>query len=195
MSQVDLIEKDNKAMMTDKHTTLIAMLDSMLNANVPLVGISVLEILNSLFNHLIKTVQLHPFIKTPPADPSNAYTIQEGLVCSIGGLSTCYYYENQFSDVIGYLIAKLRINTLLETVDDIPLYEYRVIVIRCLTSAIRGFAEAVPSSSCQMRQGAALDTWTPSLGLLYDANAKTRIEFSRCLYEFLRAFELPTPIQ
>lgn len=195
MVQLDKVE--NNSLMSDKHATLVSILDTVLTSKTPLSGISILEILNSLFTHLMKTT--HPFITSVPNDQptTTKYNIQQGLIRSMGGLSTHIYYENQFNDMVGYLVSKLRPNTSLEYVDDMSLYDYRVIILHCLNSIVLEFNKAIPPNSSEAEINYAgrkisLDAWLPALGLLHDTNAKTRIQFSQCLYGFLST--LPTAL-
>lgn len=178
LHQLDLNKGED--LINDKHAALISILDTILNANTPLVGISVLEVLNSLFTLLIKTTQYQPFLSTE----GYAQVIQRGLVHSIGGLATQTYYENQLNDIIGYLVSKLRPNTSLEHVDGMSIYDYRCIVMCCLDSVALGSKQAalVPNSTIEF----PLEAMNPALELLVDKNPMTRIAFSKTLYGFLQ---------
>ncbi|CEP09424.1 hypothetical protein [Parasitella parasitica] len=204
LQQLDAVSNNEQNIMDDKHAALISSLDSILNANVPLLGISVLEVLNSLFTLLIKTTQYHSFstsatifngseqeINGIEKKDSHANFIQHGLVHSIGGLATHNYYDNQLNDMIGYLTSKLRTNTSLEQVDGMLIHDYRSIVLCCLDSVVRGSQIAITpdSSEAELRIAGTqipLAAWNPALGLLYDQNSKTRMTFARCLYDFLQ---------
>ncbi|KAL9544314.1 hypothetical protein MBANPS3_007690 [Mucor bainieri] len=204
LQHLDTVNKEDE-IMNNKHASLISSLDSILNANVPLVGISILEVLNSLFTLLIKSTQHHPFnvsaiseidIQGEPiidvektADHANL--IQHGIVHCIGGLATQNYYDNQLNDMIGYLTSKLRTNTSLEQVDGMLIHDYRSIVLCCLNSVVQGSKSAISpnSSEAEIRIAGTkipLDAWSPALGLLCDKNAKTRMNFAKCLYDFLQ---------
>jgi hypothetical protein len=188
----------------DKHAALVSTLDSILNANVPLVGISVLEVLNSLFSLLIKTTQYHPFNMSTVFNnnsqeetniveekSNNVNLIQHELVHSIGGLATQNYYDNQLNDMIGYLTSKLRTSTSLDKVDGMLIHDYRSIVLCCLNSVVQGSQSAISpnSSEAEIRIAGTkipLDAWNPALGLLYDKNSRTRMNFAKCLNNFLQ---------
>lgn len=185
-------------MINDKNAALISILDMILNANLPLVGISVLEVLNSLFTLLIKTIPFHAFnpsaqlttIEDEKAD--YATTIQHGLVHCLGGLGTQIYYDNQLNDMIGYLISKLRTNTSLEYVDDILIHDYRVIVLCCVDSVVQVSKQATLPTLSQVEIRISgpkipIEAWNPAFGLLYDKNPKTRTAFSKSLYGFLKS--------
>lgn len=169
----------------EKHATLISILDTILNADIPLVGISVLEVLNTLFTHLIKSVQDgHAFRESEPTDLAGKleYAIQQGLVHSIGGLASQTYYLNQLNDITGYIISKLRVgNNSLETVEGLPINEYRKVVLKCLDLVTVSSSSAASSKDSQKEdsesnnentpvysQSVTLDAWVPALGLLTD---------------------------
>lgn len=157
-----------------KNAALITVLDTVLNASIPLVGISVLEVLNSLFALLIKHQN-----KTDKGE-----AIYQKLVHSIGGLASQTYYDNQLNDVISYLVSKLRVNTPLENVDGIELHQYRMIVLNCLESVVDKSVDS--SSSENMDSCIPLNAWTPSVGLLCDKNKWTRIAFCLTFSHFLQ---------
>ncbi|KAG0177976.1 plasma membrane localization protein [Apophysomyces sp. BC1021] len=173
-----LQQLDNVTVNSDrKRASLISILDKLLNADVALLGISVLEVLNSLFNTLIKNLQGRAFREERPdkEDVQGTYqfVIDHGLVQSIGGLASKTYYQNQLDDVAGYIIAKLRANTTLQAVDGLPLNEYRRVALKCLESIIYANEKAIEQelkNGKNMDQSViiSLDTWSPALGLLTD---------------------------
>ncbi|KAI9469992.1 MAG: hypothetical protein EXX96DRAFT_491301, partial [Benjaminiella poitrasii] len=202
--------------LNDKHASIISVLDMILNADVPLVGISVLEVLNSLFTFLMKTTQTHSFnpyegcnIQQDSAATtannneksntgSHTNLIQHKLVHSVGGLASQIYYENQLNDIIGYFVPKLRVNTSLEYVDDMLIYDYRLIVLSCLDQVVLATKKPVvlgndSESRIPISPNISLDAWAPALGLLHDDNARTRMMFSKCLNRFLQ--HLPSKIR
>lgn len=163
----------------EKYASLVSILDTILNAHMPLVGISVLEVLNSLFILLIKSVRdFHTFhVAKPPASDVEAmleYTIQFGLTHSIGGLASETYYLNQLNDITGYIISKLKIGNSVETVDGLPLEEYRTIVLSCLdqvtlaASNRKKQVEENVEDAAVYRHVTTLDVWMPAIGLLTD---------------------------
>lgn len=203
----------------EKHAAMVSILDTILNADIPLVGISVLEVLNTLFTHLIKSVQDgHSFRETEPTDlPGKLeYAIQQGLVHSIGGLASQTYYLNQLNDITGYIISKLRVgNNSLETVEGLPIKEYRRVVLKCLdlvtvsSSASSKDSQKDDSESNEntpvYSNSVTLDAWVPALGLLVDKTPgtvnslmkkvfilmlyfiETRIDFAVTLVHYLEA--------
>lgn len=207
LHQLNVVDGAEQTMINEKYAALVLILDSILNANIPLVGISVLEVLNSLFNSLVKSTQYHPFptqlhendATTAVADPVDekdekntqyATTIQSGLVHSIGGLASQTYYENQMRDMVGYLVSKLRPNTALEYVDTMLIHDYRIIALCCLDSIVSGSQNAIAQNSSEAEFNLVvsqfpLDAWIPALALLNDKNSRTRLAFSKTLYTFL----------
>lgn len=207
LHQLNVVDGAEQTMINEKYAALVLILDSILNANIPLVGISVLEVLNSLFNSLVKSTQYHPFptqlhendVTTAVTDPVDekdekntqyATTIQSGLVHSIGGLASQTYYENQMRDMVGYLVSKLRPNTALEYVDTMLIHDYRIIALCCLDSIVSGSQNVIAQNSSEAEFNLVvsqfpLDAWIPALALLNDKNSRTRLAFSKTLYTFL----------
>lgn len=205
LHQLNAVDGTETTMIIEKYAALVLILDSILNANIPLVGISVLEVLNSLFNSLIKSTQYNPFptqqqdkevavvdLVDEKDEKSTQYatTIQSGLVHSIGGLASQIYYENQMSDMVGYLVSKLRPNTALEYVDTMLIHDYRTIALCCLDSIVSGSQNVIPQNSSEAEFNLVvsqfpLDAWIPALALLNDKNSRTRLAFSKTLYTFL----------
>jgi hypothetical protein len=188
----------------EKIASLVSILDTILNANIPLVGISVLEVLNSLFTHLIKSVQdSKSFREKEPSDLPGTleYAIQQGLVHSIGGLASQTYYLNQLNDITGYIISKLRVgNTSLETVEGLPITEYRKVALKCLDLVTVSSSSSSKDSQKEgedtesnnentpvYQNSASLDAWVPALGLLTDKSAETRVDFAVTLVHYLEA--------
>ncbi|KAI8885042.1 hypothetical protein K501DRAFT_271108 [Backusella circina FSU 941] len=176
LHQLDDSSSSNDESKTKKNAALVIVLDTVLNANIPLVGISVLEVLNSLFALLIKQHK-----KTENEEEKE---VSEKLVHSIGGLASQTYYDNQLNDVISYLVSKLRVNTPLENVDGVDLYQYRMVVLNCLESVVDKSVKANDSDNSD--SFIPLDAWTPSLGLLCDKNKWTRIAFCLTFSHFLQ---------
>ncbi|KAI8333974.1 hypothetical protein BC941DRAFT_515970 [Chlamydoabsidia padenii] len=189
------IENTTYQTFTDKQASLISILDTVLNAALPLSGISVLEVLNSLFGHLIKSLEgVHEFRVDKPSlfegkQATLAYTVHYGLAHSIAGLASHTYYQNQLDDITNFMLAKLRVGTTLKQVEGLPLVNYRNVVLKCLDmivgdkhSSPSGSDELLSSSSCAT---ISLESWIPAFGLLIDSEPKTRIDFSMTLVRYL----------
>ncbi|CAO3673382.1 unnamed protein product [Rhizopus stolonifer] len=157
--------------LSHKQITLISILDTVMNADTSLLGVSVLEVLNSLFILLVKATQ-------QDGDEQRSALIQQDLVHSIGGLASRSYYDNQLSDMTGYLVSKLKPNTSLESVDSLPIYDYRCLVLSCLDTI-----HSLP-----------LDSLTHSLGLLEDNDPRIRLVYSKSLHQHLQTPQPPNTL-
>ena len=174
--------------MLEKHASLVSILKAVLNADIPLVGISVLEVLNSLFIHLMKSVQ--DFKTFQEQQDTMAYAIQQGLCHSIGGLATQTYYLNQLNDITGYLIAKLKVGNTMATQDSLPMKVYRHVVLRCLDLVVSSCTDEPTENELDhavtvYSNSVTLDIWTPALGLLTDQASETRVDFASILIHYL----------
>lgn len=150
--------------MSSKQASIVSILDITLNDNTPLLGVSVLEILNSLFNTLVKAALYNA------EDKQRSLEVQQRLIHSIGGLASHTYYENQLYDMAGYLASKLKPYTTLDSVDHLPIYTYRCLVLACLDTI-----HHLPFES--LKNG---------LGLLEDKDTKTRWLFCKSFYQHLQ---------
>ncbi|KAI9248586.1 hypothetical protein BDA99DRAFT_525079 [Phascolomyces articulosus] len=198
--------------LNSKNASLVYILDSVINAiNAPLLGVSVLEVLNSLFTLLIKTLHVTTILREKlPAEgeqdgPINQqvlyeYGIHQGILHSMGGLASQQYYQNQLDDMVGYLIAKLRTSTTLEVVDGgLPIALYRHVVLVCLDNIVLAQKSLSPSSEKSINSAArppsdiplddrvSASSWTPGIGLLTDKHPETRSDFARSLVQCLEA--------
>ncbi|RCH88033.1 plasma membrane localization protein, partial [Rhizopus stolonifer] len=181
-----------------KHASLVSILDTILDANIPLVGISVLEVLNSLFIHLVQSVQdFKVFLREKPSASEYmlVYAIQHGLAHSIGGLATQTYYLNQLNDITGYLIAKLKVGNTATSLDGLAMKDYRSVVLECLDlvmtassvqEKVKEDTESHHESMSAYSSSITLDVWTPALGLLTEKELQTRVEFGALLAHYLQ---------
>ncbi|KAI9494895.1 hypothetical protein BDB00DRAFT_870889 [Zychaea mexicana] len=212
LQQLESSNASEPAYLNSKHASLVSILDTVLNAvNAPLLGVSVLEVLNSLFTLLIKTLHVTTVLREalPEEERVNQqvlyeYAIHRGILHSFGGLASQQYYQNQLDDMTGYLIAKLRASTTLETVDGIPISLYRHVVLVCLDNITLAHKALTPTSDKSIHSGrrppseipledrVSAGSWTAGVGLLTDKNPETRSDFARSLVQCL---ETTTPIQ
>ncbi|KAG2220598.1 hypothetical protein INT45_002620 [Circinella minor] len=193
LQQLELLSKENKTDVSEeKLASLVSILDTILNASIPLVGISVLEVLNSLFNHLISALQGRSFRNEQPSESEGTsamyeYAIHQGLAHSIGGLASQTYYQNQLNDVTGYIIAKLRAGTTLNQVDGLQIHEYRRVALICLELIVSTSKEAGDDDEYVSENNIALGSWLPAISLLTDRVPETRVEFAQTLTRYLEA--------
>ncbi|KAI7868263.1 hypothetical protein BDF14DRAFT_1794620 [Spinellus fusiger] len=178
----------SSSMAITKQASLASILDCLLNAKVSLVGLSVLEMFHSIFSHLIQWVQRHGLHTTAPDSFSSsssqssqsyyAYITYKSLSHCICGLVSHTYYQNQQSDMISYLVSKLKASTGSDTMHGLALDVYQPIVLECLENVI----------DHSHHPTAALSTWSPSLGLLADPSCSsptTRLWWVRLLRAFM----------
>ncbi|KAG2221916.1 hypothetical protein INT45_013252, partial [Circinella minor] len=203
--------------LNSRNASLVSILDNVLNAiNAPLLGVSVLEVLNSLFTLLIKTIHVTTILRdTLPAEGEQdgsynqqvlyEYAIHKGILHSMGGLAAQQYYQNQLDDMVGYLIAKLRTSTALEKVDGgLPITLYRHTVIVCLNNIVLAQKSLISSSDKSINSGRrppsdmplddriSASSWTAGVGLLTEKHPETRSDFAHSLVQCL---DVTTPIQ
>lgn len=168
---------------------MVSVLDTLLNAGLPLTGISVLEVLSSLSSLLIKSLrgdQEFKMDKPSPFEGDQAtfeYVVHQGLAHSIAGLAAHTYYQNQPDDITTYILAKLRTGTTLDQVEGIPLVKYRNVVLRCLELIVgddtytsndssnpgspHNSDDVIPSPASNAT--ISLETWVPAFGMLLDS--------------------------
>lgn len=173
------------------------MLHSTLNADLPLVGISVMEVMNTTFTYLIKVIQNKPECQNVPSkaeEGSNySYAVYNGLLHSISGLARHIYYSNQVNDIIGYLITKLRPQTTLREVEGMPIARYRQTLLKCLTLVLQKSSSKNDDNTTKSQ--ISLDVLVPALALLSDEDEATRIQFSQTLLVFIRQCGTWTGVQ
>ncbi|KAF8976857.1 plasma membrane localization protein [Entomortierella lignicola] len=157
-----------------KRVTLVSALNAILYSPLTLIGMPVLEVLNSLLANLSKSL----------SDSSSLS--KEG---DASGLTTHIYYSNQvphiISNIVGKLSFKLGVTPQPETIDSVPTVEYRKALLRCLTAVVK-------TSKDKSRQGPNVhaseissELLTPCLGLLLDENIGVRTSFALALITFL----------
>jgi hypothetical protein len=196
LQQLEVVHSDKYAI--EKHASLICILDTILNASVPLVGISVLEVLNTLFTYLIQSVQDFGGFRESAQQGSLEYTIHQGLAHSIGGLASQTYYLNQLNDITGYIISKLRVgNATVDTIDGLSIQAYRKVALKCLDLVTKASSakntqneqdnEINNENTPMYNNSMALDAWVPALGLLTDKIPSTRVDFAVTLVHCLEA--------
>ncbi|KAG0001664.1 plasma membrane localization protein [Entomortierella chlamydospora] len=194
IAAMDNIDSTTSDMMLRLHkkVTLIAALNAILYSHVTLVGMPVLEVLNSLLANLTKSLSDSATL-SKEGDASQFLVletlIQDDLVRCIGGLATHIYYSNQvphiISNIVGKLSFKLGATPQPETIESVPTVDYRKALLRCLTAVIK-------TSRDRSRQGPNVhaseissELLTPCLGLLLDDNMGVRTSFALALITFL----------
>ncbi|KAG5457698.1 MAG: hypothetical protein BJ554DRAFT_2221 [Olpidium bornovanus] len=109
----------SEELLVKKAFALVSIIATLLTARISLVGISILELLNNLLEHLMRIVVFaNRRANAPPSgtagqdagEDSQEVAIKrtrEGLVTAIGGLAANLYYVNQVPDIVSHLVSKL----------------------------------------------------------------------------------------
>lgn len=173
--------------MNDKHASLSSTLETVLNATqTPVVGVSVLEVENSLFALLIATIRKYGFhdantVERHDQGAQYAQVVEKAIYRSVYGLASGTYYQNQLDDMAGYMVPKLRSSTTLTEVDGLNIRDYRRAALLCLERIVDAFEKLLAqeqenssSTSGQNEPGITLtpNKWTAALGLLIDDDAR-----------------------
>ncbi|KAG0309666.1 Coronin-7 [Dissophora globulifera] len=175
-----------------KKATLISALEAILYSPLTLIGIPVLEVLNSLIAALTRSL-VGSTSMSKEGDASRLLVletlIQDGLVRSMGGLVMHIYYSNQVPHIISHIVAKLAYNLGTspqpETIDGVPTVEYRKALLKCLTAVIKSSKGHGRQESSFHATETSSELLTPCLGLLLDDNAGVRTAFAQALITFL----------
>ncbi|KAK9762038.1 plasma membrane localization protein [Basidiobolus ranarum] len=148
-----------------KKVMLASMLASVLTNRTITVGISVLEILNALINHYIKSFN----------DTSQGIQgFRESLLEAVGGLATHVYYPDQINDILSFIVNKLRLGSREESVDGLSISTLRVALLHCMSIAISKSEKHAQEQSVVCRMGIPFRIISPTLSLFMDANPTVR---------------------
>ncbi|KAG0262938.1 membrane anchoring protein efr3a [Mortierella polycephala] len=175
-----------------KKTTLISAFEAILNSSLSLIGMPVLEVLNSLLMALTKSLSGSESL-SKEGESSQLLVletlIQDGLVRSIGGLATKIYYTNQVPHIISHIVGKLsftiRVSPQPSRIEGVPTVEYRKTLLRCLTAVIKASKDHGRQEANIHSTEISSDLLTPCLGLLLDGNLGVRAAFAQALITFL----------
>ncbi|KAG0363588.1 hypothetical protein BC939DRAFT_504928 [Gamsiella multidivaricata] len=179
-----------------KRATLISALEAILVSPVSLIGMPVLEVLNSLLVTLTKSLAASASM-TKEGESSQLLSlesvIQEGLVKSVGGLATHIYYSNQvphiISHIAGKLSSKLGASPQPSMIEGVPTLEYRAALLKCLLAVIETSKQSGRQQASFHATEISSDLLTSCLGLLLDDRVEIRTAFAKALVTFLVAEE------
>lgn len=177
-----------------KKATLIAALEAILVSPISLIGMPVLEVLQSLLVTLTKSLSASSSL-TKEGEASQLLSleavIQDGLIKSVGGLATHIYYSNQVPHIISHIIGKLsfKLGAIPKpaTIEDVPTVEYRETLLKCLQAVIKTSKDNGRQEASFHAAEISSDLLTPCLGLLLDENVEIRTSFAQVLVTFLVA--------
>ncbi|KAF9126476.1 plasma membrane localization protein [Mortierella sp. 14UC] len=175
-----------------KKATLVSTLEAILVSPLKLIGMPVLEVLNSLLTGLVKSLSRSSNLSKEGESSQQLVLetlIQDGLVRSVGGLATHIYYANQVPHIIAHIVGKLSFKIGAtpqpETIDGVPTVEYRKALLRCLTAVTRMSKEHGRREAGFHAIDIPTDLLTPCLGLLLDENVGVRAAFAQSFITFL----------
>jgi hypothetical protein len=98
---------------TNAKATSVRVLTSIISVGGSTIGLTVLELLDSLTRHLywvIYTLIAKDKGQLKAVDRKEVEYLEAALIESIGGLATNLYYPNQINDIIGFIINRLRLD-------------------------------------------------------------------------------------
>ncbi|KAG0268663.1 plasma membrane localization protein [Linnemannia exigua] len=175
-----------------KKATLVSTLEAILVSPLKLIGMPVLEVLNSLLTGLVKSLSRSSNLSKEGESSQQLVLetlIQDGLVRSVGGLASHIYYANQVPHIIAHIVGKLSFKIGAtpqpETIDGVPTVEYRKALLRCLTAVTKTSKEHGRREAGFHAIDIPTDVLTPCLGLLLDENVGVRAAFAQSLITFL----------
>ncbi|KAF9128108.1 plasma membrane localization protein [Mortierella sp. GBA39] len=175
-----------------KKATLVSTLEAVMVSPLKLIGMPVLEVLNSLLTGLVKSLSRSANLCKEGESSQQIVLetlIQDGLVRSVGGLATHIYYANQVPHIISHIVGKLSFKigakSQPETIDGVPTVEYRKALLRCLTAVIKMSKDHGRREAGFHATDISTDLLTPCLGLLLDENVGVRAAYAQALITFL----------
>ncbi|KAF8951322.1 plasma membrane localization protein [Entomortierella lignicola] len=177
-----------------KKATLISALNAILVSPITLIGMPVLEVLNSLLIALTKSL-------SGSANVANLggrnelltleSQIQEELIKSVGGLATHIYYSNQVPHIISHIAGKLSFKLGAtpqpSSIEGVSTLGYRTALLDCLMAVIKTSKNNGRQEASFHAAEISSDLLTPCLGLLLDENVEIRSTFAQVLVTFLVA--------
>ncbi|KAI0218113.1 plasma membrane localization protein [Massospora cicadina] len=163
-----------------KMQCLVTVLEALLDRRQSLVGISVLEILNTLVLRLFAL----PGGGAGAANPA-ALAAQNRLIPTIGKLGSQVYYSDQIMDVLGYLVNKLRIGSNESASSLLTESQSRVLVLQAMTQVLLCHHQAIRGKSVASKATISLNVFTPTISLLLNGAPAVRLEYFFFLHELI----------
>ncbi|KAG0211912.1 plasma membrane localization protein [Mortierella sp. GBA30] len=167
ISRIDSVESTTEDLMLrlQKKATLISALESILTSPLSLIGMPVLEVLNSLLITLTKSLS------------------ESATMSKEGESSQLLVLETLIQD--GLLSFKIKTSPQPETIEGVPTVDYRKALLRCLTAVIKTSKDHGRQEAGFQAAEVSSDLLTPCLGLLLDSNVGVRAAFAQSLITFL----------
>ncbi|CAO3612447.1 unnamed protein product [Cunninghamella blakesleeana] len=196
LSSLDQPFDKNDQSQIDQFSGLTAILTMILTSKSPLMGISVLELLNALYHLMSRTLIACGKLYDTKPDQENEneidndqkyYYIQHHIFNGAIGFGSQFCYTNQWNDVVDFIISKIHINPIYsntETTDHQTLL--RLASIRFLDHFQKTIIqENTTLTTPDHDLDFTIEPWMPGLDLLTDLNPDIRIAFADTLIQFL----------
>ncbi|KAG9321043.1 hypothetical protein KVV02_002473 [Mortierella alpina] len=174
IARIDNVEATTQdlALPLQKKVTLISALESILTSPLSLIGMPVLEVLNSLLTTLTKSLS------------------ESALMSKEGESSQLLVLETLIQDgLVRSIVSKLSYNISVfpqpDKIEGVPTVEYRKALLRCLTAVIKTSKEHGRQEAGFQAAEVSSDLLTPCLGLLLGDNVGVRAAFAQSLVTFL----------
>ncbi|KAK9759546.1 plasma membrane localization protein [Basidiobolus ranarum] len=129
----EIIKRIDAECHTPKKHTLSKLLVSLLLNYTLIPGISVLELLGALIDYFSECLRSSTTDSTLTIEFTN---IEDSLVNAIGALAKNIYYADQVTDIMSYILGKMKINDRRSEIDGVPASLFRVKMLQCLTAIV-----------------------------------------------------------
>lgn len=171
-----------------KAKTLITALASLLSNRKSYVGISILEILNTLIIQLliqekvIHDVENHR-ISSEKCDLKDLKSLQTRTISSISSLGTHIYYSDQIIDILSFLTNKLKINSNATEKKDDDIDHNRIVILKTMTEIIRQFHTQYPKMDSPPKCNLSLSILNPLFTLFTCNDPLSKFQLKEFLVE------------
>ncbi|CAG8707638.1 15472_t:CDS:10 [Dentiscutata erythropus] len=194
---------------TPKKISLVKTLSFILTGDIPLVGLSILEVLDCLIHLLLNSLKncnsINDSENTADFNDSDLIICQQLIFC-IGGLATHIYYANQVCDIIEYIIQHLHIHpeqaelsqqgsSQSSIIEGVPLSELRKTLLKCLDIVVRNSKETEIRHSEITRSEVPVEVFHSSIDLCVDEDLNVRIAYAKVLAKFLDNGNMPKELK
>ncbi|KAK9762518.1 plasma membrane localization protein, partial [Basidiobolus ranarum] len=129
----EIVKRIDTEYLTPKKHTLTKLLISLLLNYMVTPGISVLELLGVLIDYFSDSLKFAS-INLNPTTSFNS--VEADLTKAIGALTTNIYYVGQVTDIMSYILGKMRIGEKRAEIDGIPAPLFRLKMLQCLISVV-----------------------------------------------------------
>ncbi|RIB09433.1 hypothetical protein C2G38_2108639 [Gigaspora rosea] len=194
---------------TPKKVSLVKTLSFILTDDIPIVGLSILEILDCLLRLLLSSLKntdgINDCENAADSNESDLLICQQLISC-IGGLATHIYYANQVCDIIEYIIQQLHIHpeqtefsqlgsSNSSIIEGVPLSELRKTLLKCLDIVVKNNKETEIRHSEITRCEVPVEVFHSSIDLCVDEDLDVRVTYAKVLAKFLDNGNMPRELK